>query len=178
MKLPIILITGGSQGAHKINENLKEILQEVLKISQVIHLTGDKDYKELLEVKSKLPEKLEKRYQVYNFLKKDMANVLEISDLIISRAGANILAEISILGKPAILIPLSGHQTKNALFYETLGAAKFLNNEKLSPDILKKAIKELIKNKKELRRMSQAAKSFAKPEAAPILAKEILKLTN
>jgi len=111
-----LLVMGGSQGAKQINELVWEILPELVKEFQVIHLTG----------KSKLSDSsvglgMTNNYRAFEYVTTDYADYLAAADLVISRSGGNSLAEIAALGKPAILIPLplpaaaGDHQRKNAL---------------------------------------------------------------
>ncbi|GAI06309.1 unnamed protein product, partial [marine sediment metagenome] len=110
---PVILVTGGSQGSRKINEVVVKALPRLLENYQVIHLSGEKN---LQELRAKIPvlpagrlDISKKYYKLYPFLPAlKMADALAIADLVISRAGANVLAEIAALGKPSVLIPLQG----------------------------------------------------------------------
>lgn len=104
-----ILVMGGSQGAQQINELIEQILPELVKEWQVIHLTG----------KGKKAENTSS-YAIFEYVTGDYPDFLMAGDLVISRAGGNSLAEIEALGKTAILIPLplpaaaGDHQRKNA----------------------------------------------------------------
>ena len=103
--------------------------------------------------------------------------------MVISRASGGSIFEIAAFGKPAILIPLpsdvvGAHQIKNAYEYAKNGAAIIIEQENLKPDIFLFQLKKLFSEPGKLNLMSQAAKSFSKPEAARIIAEEIIKLTN
>jgi len=119
--LPTILIFGGSQGAQKINEMVLEILSDLTEKCQVIHQCGDKNYEEIKNKVSKLNLKYPERYRIHPFIKNEMKDAYALAKIVISRAGANSLAEIVMLEKPNILIPLStsanNHQSKNAEFF-------------------------------------------------------------
>lgn len=118
--LPIILILGGSQGAQKVNEMILEIVPRLSQECQIIHQCGDKNYGEIKNKKKKLNLQYPERYQIYPFLKEEIKDAYVLAEVIVSRAGANSLAEIIVLKKPNILIPLStaanNHQFKNAEF--------------------------------------------------------------
>jgi len=160
-----ILILGGSQGARAINEAfcaawpyLKE------KEIQFIHQTGEKDFlwvREFYE-KNNIPGK------VFPFLK-DMAWAYAQANLVISRAGATTLAEITLIGLPSILIPYPwaiGHQLYNAKVLEKAGAAVVIPQEELTGKRLAETILDLIKNNQCLKKMTTAALNLGKPEAA------------
>jgi len=110
---PIILIMGGSQGAAQINKLVIDSLDQLLKKFQIIHLVG----------RGNLNISIHKRgYTQYEFLNEQLKDVYAISELIISRAGANSLFEIAALKKKAIIIPLStnssrGDQIENARIF-------------------------------------------------------------
>lgn len=96
---PVILVIGGSLGSVRVNEAVREILPELLKKYQVIHLCG----------KDKVDSSLEgtEGYVQYEYIQKELCDLLDAADLVISRAGANAICELLALHKPNILIPLS-----------------------------------------------------------------------
>lgn len=141
---PVILIIGGSLGAAAVNEAVRAILPELLKDFQVIHLCG----------KDKLDEKLSgtKGYVQYEYIKKELADLFALADVVISRAGANAICELSALNKPNLLIPLSarasrGDQILNARSFEHLGYSKVLEEEELTNEILLNAVHDLYENR-------------------------------
>lgn len=176
--LPILLISGGSQGARNINDKVLEILSQLLKKIQVIHITGSMDLQKFKSYKEELPIELKTNYKVYSFLKDELVDAYACSDLIISRAGANSIFEIAAQEKPAILIPLSGHQEQNAQFLAKQKAVYVINNNTLTSEKLLKAISHLIDNKEIKEQMVKLASSFVTPEAAQSLASEIIKLAK
>jgi UDP-N-acetylglucosamine--N-acetylmuramyl-(pentapeptide) pyrophosphoryl-undecaprenol N-acetylglucosamine transferase len=138
--MPVILIIGGSQGAAAINESIRAILPELLKEFQIIHLCG----------KGKLDESLtnHKGYVQYEYIQKELPDLFALTDLVISRAGANAICEISALNKPNLLIPLSakasrGDQLLNAHSFEKLGFSMVLEEEKITNETLLTAIHKL-----------------------------------
>lgn len=143
-KKPVIMIIGGSLGATTVNESIRAILPELLKEFQVIHLCG----------KGKLNETLvgTKGYVQYEYIKKELADFFALADLVISRAGANAICEISSLNKPNLLIPLSakasrGDQILNARSFEHLGYSMVLEEEEITNKKLLFSIKELYGNR-------------------------------
>jgi len=151
---PVIMIIGGSLGSVVVNNAVRKILPELLKEFQVIHLCG----------KGKVDESLKKQtgYVQYEYIKDELADLFALSDMIISRAGANAICEISALKKPNLLIPLSanasrGDQILNARSFERLGYSKVIEEEQLTDSLLLDEIKDLYKNKDNfIEKMSQS----------------------
>lgn len=175
---PLILILGGSQGAATLNSFIWDNLTKLLKEIQIYHQTGPaKDENINLE---KLGDEEKNRYRYKNFLTApEMKQALAAADLVLARAGAGSIFEIAALGKPAILIPLptaaGNHQLFNAYEYAETGAAIVIEEDNFKPSIVLNQIKTIIDNPKKMEEMAAAAKSFAKPRAAKIIAEEILK---
>ena len=141
---PVILIIGGSLGATAVNEAVRSILPELLEDFQVVHLCG----------KGKLDESLRdtKGYMQYEYIKKELADLFALADIVISRAGANAICELSALNKPNLLIPLSarasrGDQILNARSFEHLGYSKVLEEEEITKESLLDAVHDLYKNR-------------------------------
>lgn len=141
---PVILIIGGSLGATAVNEAVRSILPELLEDFQVVHLCG----------KGKLDENLKntKGYVQYEYIKKELADLFALADIVISRAGANAICELSTLNKPNLLIPLSarasrGDQILNARSFEHLGYSKVLEEEEITKDSLLDAVHDLYENR-------------------------------
>ncbi len=141
---PVIMIIGGSLGAAAVNDAVRKILPELLKDFQVVHLCG----------KGKLDESLigTPGYVQYEYIKKELADLFALADLIISRAGANAICEISALKKPNLLIPLSakasrGDQILNARSFESLGYSKVMEEEEVNDTSLYEAIIDLYNNR-------------------------------
>lgn len=176
----VILILGGSQGAERINNVILNILPELLINFEVIHQTGEKNFKKVKkEVEIILAENLKKFYHPVPFLKEnELREAYSISDLIISRAGSGAIFEIAAVGKPSILIPLpeaaQNHQLKNAYAFAKTGACIVLEEENFTPHFFFEKIKNLFENPEILEKMSKAAKDFAKPQAGKIIANYIV----
>jgi len=177
---PLVFIMGGSQGAQRINEMLLVVLEEALKTFEIIHQTGEKNFADMQkETKAVLSEENGKYYHPVPFLKEtELRDAYAVSDLVITRAGSGSIFEIAALGKPAILIPLpesaQNHQVKNAYEYAKTGAAIVLEEANLTPHFFLEKLKDLLQNTQELQKMSLAAKSFSKPEAAKNIARYLL----
>lgn len=178
---PVLLVTGGIQGAHAINMAIKEKLSELLDHWQIIHLCGEKDFDELTKMRSKLEEKKEK-YAIFASLGNERISGMRIADLVISRASATTLAELSGMGKATILIPLptaaADHQNKNAEVFETAGAALVLNEKELTPQGLYDTIESLGEDRSRLMSMVNALRQFSKPEAGKLVVEKLLQLIH
>ncbi|MFA7216642.1 MAG: undecaprenyldiphospho-muramoylpentapeptide beta-N-acetylglucosaminyltransferase [Candidatus Paceibacterota bacterium] len=180
--IPTILILGGSQGSHKINDLIIDSLTDLVKNYQIIHQTGKKNItimKETADVV--LLNNLHKdRYKPFDYLDLlAMRMSAGAADLIISRAGSTIF-EIASWGKPSIIIPITksngDHQKKNAYSYARSGAAMVIEERNLTSNILISEINRIINNKEEREKMSEAAKRFARKDASRLIAKEILSI--
>ncbi len=173
-----ILVVGGSQGAHNINELVLNCLSlmDKRKLAQmhVIHLTGKGD---LHYVKARY-EALDITSEVFDFLE-DMAGVYNIADLLISRSGASTIFEAASFGLPCILIPYAGgtkHQKDNAFYLERKGAVIALDEKTSSCEDLKKILLELITDKRRRKNLSQRIKLLDNPKAGHNLKEQIFAL--
>ena len=175
---PTLLVLGGSQGAHRVNLLMLEAM-EILAGQQVqvnlIHQTGSADEAMVREGYARIGA----RAEVSAFIR-DMAQVYGRADLAVSRAGATTLAELAVMGVPALLIPYpyaaDDHQTTNGLYYENGHGCKVLPQEALSSEILAKTISEYLQNSEELHNMSANMKTMAMPEATNRIVDECLRL--
>lgn len=179
---PTIFFIGGSQGAKIINDTLLDVLPELLKDFQIIHQCGKNNFKEVEGRASVVLENspYKSRYHLYSFLDLSLLKMAYgASDLVVSRAGAG-LFEIAASGLPSILIPLMNsaqdHQKKNAYTYASFGACNVIEQQNLSGHLLQSEIKIMLENKEKLKQMAEAAKKFAKPDAAEKIAREIINL--
>jgi UDP-N-acetylglucosamine--N-acetylmuramyl-(pentapeptide) pyrophosphoryl-undecaprenol N-acetylglucosamine transferase len=141
---PVILVMGGSLGAVNVNNHVREALPELLKKYQVVHLCG----------KGHLDESLKdlEGYRQYEYIKKELPDLFAMADLIISRAGANAICEISSLAIPNLLIPLSaqasrGDQILNAHSFEKQGYSLVLEEENLTKESLLTTVDRLYKER-------------------------------
>lgn len=141
---PVLMVMGGSLGAASVNENIRKILPQLLKDFQIIHLCG----------KGKMDASLEgtEGYAQFEYIKKELPDLFALADMIISRAGANAICEISALHKPNLLIPLSasasrGDQILNARSFQRQGYSMVLEEEEITEETLLKAIQELYANR-------------------------------
>lgn len=141
---PVILVIGGSLGSVRVNEAVREVLPQLLEKYQVIHLCG----------KDKIDESLQdlNGYVQFEYIQKELCDLLDAADLVISRAGANAICELLALHKPNILIPLSmeasrGDQILNAASFEKQGFSFVIKEEELTSERLLKAVEEVQENR-------------------------------
>ena len=173
---PLIVVTGGGLGATRINEVVAETLPLLQKSGSVILVAGAGQYDEL---RSLMPAD-DEHFQLYPFVT-NMHSLLGAADIVVTRAGATTILELSALAKPTILIPngklTGGHQLKNAAVYEEAGAVAVLNEELLLADkhLLSDLIKVLLADPKTTASMAARFKTFSKPNAAKDMATMILK---
>lgn len=141
---PVILIIGGSTGSKFINDTIRALLDDLLAHYQIIHLCGKGNLDESLNTK--------KGYAQFEYAVSELRDMFAAADLVISRAGANSICELLALHKPNILIPLSaaasrGDQILNARSFEKQGFSYVIEEEQLSADSLRAAIKTVTEQK-------------------------------
>jgi UDP-N-acetylglucosamine--N-acetylmuramyl-(pentapeptide) pyrophosphoryl-undecaprenol N-acetylglucosamine transferase len=179
--VPVILVLGGSQGAEAINDVVMDALPDLIQRYQVVHQTGEANFVSVSETAKVVLDKNERRYRYKPFpylttLALKMA--AGAADLVISRAGSGGIAEISAWGLASIIIPLPNaaqdHQRFNAFAYARSGACVVLEQANLAPHLLVSEIDRLFTNPKARNDMAEAAKKYAKPDAARAIAEELL----
>jgi len=168
LQLPVVLIVGGSQGASAINNIVKESLPVLTKDYFVIHITGRRDFSVFKDLSLT-------NYRSFPYIKENFSQLLSLSDVVVSRAGATALAEIGYWKKPAVIIPLpnsaNNHQWLNALFLSKKSACILKKQSELTQEQLLSAIKEALKRKEEL---SKNIASLFLPDAALRIANFLL----
>lgn len=179
--VPTVLVLGGSQGAVRINEAVLSSLPDLVSFANVIHQTGPANFKNVESVSNVVLSSAPHadRYHPINYLDQvSMQRAAGIADIIVSRAGANSIAEIGLWKKPAILIPIpesvSHDQRTNAYAYARTGAAIVIEEENLTPHLLVAEIKRITGDADLTKQMGAAAEGFTDPDSARILAREVL----
>jgi UDP-N-acetylglucosamine--N-acetylmuramyl-(pentapeptide) pyrophosphoryl-undecaprenol N-acetylglucosamine transferase len=169
---PTVLIFGGSQGAHAINEAMIRclpVLQKEAPGIHIIHQTGERDYNDALAGYKSLGESAE----VFKFIE-DMPSAFARADLVVCRSGASTVAEIAAAGKPAVFVPFpraaDDHQRVNAEALAKHGAAVVVEESKLEGVWLAETIAALLGDPPRLEQMSEAARALAHPNAASDIA--------
>ena len=169
-----LLILGGSQGSTQLNSLVMDSLSEVKdkRNWEIVHQTGEADWEEL----NKFYKDLNINYKVESFIK-NMGEVYSNCDLVISRAGAMTISELLITHTPSILLPLpwatDDHQTSNAKYLESLGAAKVLESDKKNISELASLLTRFSVNKEERLSMINSAKLANNQEVTKAILKKI-----
>jgi UDP-N-acetylglucosamine--N-acetylmuramyl-(pentapeptide) pyrophosphoryl-undecaprenol N-acetylglucosamine transferase len=184
---PLLLVTGGSQGARHLNQIVSEALPDLLAHCQVLHISGKGLYDETRKLSNTLLTQLEdtvrKRYRLEAYLNEDMPLALQAADLVLCRSGASTLSELAVLGKPSILIPLppaigSSPQEANAEMFGRKAAAEIIKDRDLNPRVLVEHVKFILSSSTRLEAMAKAARSFAKPQATQEITAELVKIAR
>jgi UDP-N-acetylglucosamine--N-acetylmuramyl-(pentapeptide) pyrophosphoryl-undecaprenol N-acetylglucosamine transferase len=173
-----VLVFGGSQGAHAINLAMVEAAPELAAGSprlRLAHQTGERDV-EMVRA-GYAAAGIQADVQPFFY---DMGRRVGAADLIICRAGATTIAEISAAAKPAILIPLptatDDHQRRNAEALAAAGAAEVLLQSEATGSVLAGRIKQLAVDAERRARLSAQARTFARPDAAKVIADRAMAL--
>lgn len=178
---PMILITGGIQGAQSINRAVALILPLLLAKYDVMHVTGDASYDEFVKIKSELPKEIRDNYGVVPFTH-NMAELMREATIVLSRASGTTMFELATLAKPMILIPLpsagSDHQRANARIFVASGAAIMLEQSMITPEVLFAMVDGLLSNGEELKKLQCNEIQFASGNSAKIVADLLLKEAN
>jgi UDP-N-acetylglucosamine--N-acetylmuramyl-(pentapeptide) pyrophosphoryl-undecaprenol N-acetylglucosamine transferase len=168
---PTLLVFGGSQGAHAINDAMIRCLPDLMRQApgiHIIHQTGERDYNDAAAAyKSQMGSN--NSAEVFKFIE-DMPAAFARADLLVCRSGASTVAEITAAGKPAIFVPFpraaDDHQRVNAEALARAGAAIVVEESKLEGVWLAETIAALLGDGSRLARMSEAARALAHPNAA------------
>ncbi len=177
-ELPVLMVFGGSRGAHSLNLAVTQNLQAWLPVCQIIHVTGTLDEAWVQARRTELPPELQANYHVWAYLHEEMVAALLAANLVISRAGASVLGEFPAAGLPAILAPYpyaGAHQRLNANYLAQHGAAIIIDDADLDKR-LKDAVIDLLTHREKLSAMRQACQKLAQPEAALRLAAAIVEV--
>ncbi len=175
-----VFIFGGSSGARSINTTMVEALNYLTDLRdkiQFLHQTGDRDYENVRESYRKAGAKGTVAPFIYQ-----MAEAYAVADLVISRAGATTLAEITALGKPAVLIPYpyaaGRHQEFNAMKLREMGAAHVLLDSELKGEALAKIIRDMYQSESTRAEMKRASMGLGRPDACSRIVDIAMSLTK
>ena len=172
----MLLVFGGSQAVARITAALEAGLERLLADWTVVHLAGAAGMPAALAMRDRLPEGLRDRYQPIAFLTDRMADALVAADLVLGRAGSSTCAEVAAVGVASILVPYphaAGHQQANAEWLADQGAAVMVLNAELDGERLV-AEATALRDDERRARIGEAARGLAVPEAARLLAEELL----
>ena len=155
--LPVLMIIGGSTGSVAINKEIRSSLPKLLKDFQVVHLCGAGNIDNLLLT--------QKGYKQFEYLKSELKDILAMADIVVSRAGANVICELLALKKPNLLIPLPasasrGDQILNAASFEAQGYSLVLSEEDMDTTTLTEKIYELYCNRSKYEENMESSSQF------------------
>jgi UDP-N-acetylglucosamine--N-acetylmuramyl-(pentapeptide) pyrophosphoryl-undecaprenol N-acetylglucosamine transferase len=174
-----VLVLGGSQGAVALNETVPRALARIRTELSIVHQAGpahgsavERRYRDL---------GIAERVQVISFID-DMPEAIARAALVIGRAGASSVSEITAIGRPSVLIPFpyaaGDHQRHNALALEDAGAALCVPQERATAGRLAELVSGLLNDAFRLKTMAAAATAFGRPSAARHVAEDLLKLAG
>ncbi|MCL4155721.1 UNVERIFIED_CONTAM: hypothetical protein GTU68_033131 [Idotea baltica] len=172
-----VLIIGGSRGARALNEVVPQAIKTLLEVQpdlklSVWHQTGPADEVSVQDAYEEITSKAES-VQVSAYIN-EVTDAYQWADVMISRAGAMTVSELSAAALPGVLVPfphhVDDHQTRNAKFLVDAGAAVLMPQPELNKDSLANTLRELIKSPEKLITMAKAAQSLHKSNAAVVVA--------
>lgn len=179
--IPTIFILGGSQGATRINEAVLTALPDLVAFANIIHQTGPTNLVNVETIAKVILADNEhaSRYHPFGYLSETaMQRAAGAADIVLSRAGANSIAEISLWKKPSIIIPIpeeiSHDQRTNAYAYARTGAAVVVEEKNLTPHLLVAEAKRILGDEALAKSMGTAATTFTDPDAASVIAGAVL----
>ena len=182
---PLLYITGGALGAHRVNRIVGAALGALLPMTQIVHQAGDNAQGDLAWLRgeaARLSAPLAARYRVLPHVGGELGDLYAAASLVIGRAGAGTVTELAALGLPSMLIPLPGargdEQTANARVLADAGAAVLVRERDLTPERLVQEVRALLAEPAHLRLMAERARRLATPDAADRLVDLILQLAR
>ena len=176
----VLLVFGGSRGAHAINRAVRDVLRPLVERAHVVHVTGYDDYAEMEAIRQGMEPALRERYHPYAYLHDGMTDALVASDLVVARAGAATLGELPAAGVPAVLVPYpyaGQHQHVNADYLADRGAAVVVEDADLDERLLP-VVAGLLEDGPRLRAMAEASRRLAVPDAAGAIARHLKELAG
>ncbi len=183
---PLVVVTGGSQGAENINEAMREILPEMLEFTSVGLVAGHKQYEKMVELKRYEDwnrAKLQSNFRLWEF-NSAMHELLGAADVVISRAGATTIAELAALEKAVVLVPFealpNSHQVRNAEDLADSGAVVMIKDSAMrkKPTLLLDEIRHLVRSPRERANLAEKLHKEAAPDAAARLAAILLQIAK
>jgi UDP-N-acetylglucosamine--N-acetylmuramyl-(pentapeptide) pyrophosphoryl-undecaprenol N-acetylglucosamine transferase len=185
--LPLLLVTGGSQGARHLNQATCQALPQLLTFCQVLQISGSKLFDETREQVEHMligiEEGMKRRYRLVPYMDAEMPLALQAATLVVCRSGASTLSELAALGKPSILVPLppslgTSPQEINAAMFQREQAAEVILNAHMKPEILVNRAKSIISSSASLQRMTESVSHLAKTQATRDIVENIVQLAK
>lgn len=184
---PLLVVTGGSQGARHLNQVVCQALPRLLPNCQVLQISGKQLFEETREQSEQamvgMDEGVRKRYRLAPYLNEEMPVALQAATLVLCRSGAATLSELAVLGKPSILVPLppaigSSPQEANADMFGRRAAAEVIRDAEMEPGKLAELVEAISGSQARLQSMMEAALTLAKPDATREIAAEVVKIAQ
>jgi UDP-N-acetylglucosamine--N-acetylmuramyl-(pentapeptide) pyrophosphoryl-undecaprenol N-acetylglucosamine transferase len=178
-RAPVLLVFGGSKGAHSINLAMLNNLPAVLGKFELIHISGEQDWELVKQAHAQLPADSAARFHAMPYLH-EMGAALASADLVVSRAGASSLGEYPLFGLPAVLVPYPHawrYQKVNADYLTRRGAAIILEDQRLNDELLP-TLSVLMDNPNKLKAMRAAMFQLSHPRAAEKIASALIELAG
>jgi UDP-N-acetylglucosamine--N-acetylmuramyl-(pentapeptide) pyrophosphoryl-undecaprenol N-acetylglucosamine transferase len=185
--LPLLLVTGGSQGARHLNQVVCRALPQLLGSCQVLQISGSKLFNETQELAEQtmagLDVQMRQHYRLVPYMSEEMPLALQAAEIVLCRSGAATLSELAVLQKPSILVPLpasmgSSPQEANAATLAGKQAAEVIHNADLQTDVLIERVNALLSLPVRLQQMQTAIGEFAKPEATKAIIETIITMAK
>ncbi len=180
----VVLVYGGSRGARSVNRALLRDLPALLEDDRkvVLHVSGKTDWEEVRAARENLTDVQRVRYFAFPYLHEEMPLAMAAADVVVCRAGASVLGELTYLGLPAILVPYPHawrYQQVNARYLAERGAATILPDAALAaPGVLANAVNALLDDADRRDAMRRAARALAVEDGAERLARLLLETAN
>jgi UDP-N-acetylglucosamine--N-acetylmuramyl-(pentapeptide) pyrophosphoryl-undecaprenol N-acetylglucosamine transferase len=176
----ILLVLGGSQGAMEVNALIRDTLDNLRRHYTVVHQYGPEQSWDLEKIESSVESG---GYIPIPYIKDEMPHVLASAELVVGRSGAGTVWESAALGKPMILIPLTGSgtrgdQVENARFFEREGAALVLSGSLACPENLARMVDTVAKDKLKRETMAEAARRIGTLDGTAIISDSIMRIIN
>nr|BBH90408.1 undecaprenyldiphospho-muramoylpentapeptide beta-N- acetylglucosaminyltransferase [Thermosporothrix sp. COM3] len=185
--VPLLLVTGGSQGARHLNQVVCKALPELLNHCQVLQISGKKLFEETRSLSDEIlkgsSEEVRKRYHLVPYMSEEMPLALQAAELVVCRAGASTLSELAVLGKPSILVPLppgigASPQEANAAMFGRQGAAEVVINDQFTVEALLERTNRLFTEQSALQVMAEAVSKLSLPDATATIADKIAQMAH
>ncbi|HEY2916088.1 MAG TPA: UDP-N-acetylglucosamine--N-acetylmuramyl-(pentapeptide) pyrophosphoryl-undecaprenol N-acetylglucosamine transferase [Candidatus Limnocylindrales bacterium] len=177
---PLVLIFGGSQAVRRFNDAVAGALPELVARVHLLHVTGHDGYAAALAGRERLAPDLRGRYRPEAFLRESMIDALAAADLVVGRAGASTLAEVTALGLPLVVVPYphaAGHQRANAERLAAQGAARFIEDDAFDAAALLDAV-AILDDPAAVEAMRAASRAEGRPGAADAVADLLLAMAR
>jgi UDP-N-acetylglucosamine--N-acetylmuramyl-(pentapeptide) pyrophosphoryl-undecaprenol N-acetylglucosamine transferase len=167
----LLLVFGGSRGARHLNETFIDLAPALMEVPDlyVVHSAGRAEHDQIARAVSERLHGDTSRYTVVAYIER-MGDALASADLVVARAGATSIAEITAVGRPAVLVPYpfatDDHQTLNARAVSQVGGAEVVADADLGREVFRETVLRLVHDPARRGRMAEAAAKLARPDAA------------